>query len=230
MPEAHEQIEHAEHIEHAGGVNKKIALVIAIMALFLAFSEVLGKSAQTEAMNLNIKASDLWNFFQAKNIRRTVVLTAAEAKKAEATAAAEVQAREPIAQQIAQWEKTAARYRSEPETGEGTVELSERAKHTEHERDTKLAQYHNYELASAHGDTRLARRRRRGGRHRPHRTRPVRAASAAFGVSLGVARIERSEIRGRAGRQKLPPGFAPLNPGYEATKHSHRIFPVWPSE
>jgi Domain of unknown function (DUF4337) len=104
MPEAHEQVEHAEH---------------------------------------------MWNFFQAKNIRRTVVLTAAEAKKAEATAAAEVQAREPIAQQIAQWEKTAARYRSEPETGEGTVELAERAKHAEHERDTKLAQYHNYELASA---------------------------------------------------------------------------------
>jgi Domain of unknown function (DUF4337) len=82
MPEAHEQVEHAEHIEHAGGINKKIALVIAVMALFLAFSEVLGKSAQTEAVNLNIQASDLWNFFQAKNIRRTVVLTAAEAKKA----------------------------------------------------------------------------------------------------------------------------------------------------
>jgi ABC-type nickel/cobalt efflux system permease component RcnA len=132
-----------------GGINKKIALVIAVMALFLAFSEVLGKSAQTEAVNLNIQASDLWNFFQAKNIRRTVVLTAAEAEKAEETAGAEVQAREPIVQQIAQWEKTAARYRSEPETGEGTVELSERAKHAEHERDTRLAQYHNYELASA---------------------------------------------------------------------------------
>ena len=48
-----------------------------------------------------------------------------------------------------EWEKTAARYRSEPETGEGTVELAERAKHAEHERDTKLAEYHNYELASA---------------------------------------------------------------------------------
>jgi hypothetical protein len=140
MPEAHEQVEHAEHIEHAAGTNKKIALVIAVMALF---------RAQTEAMNLNIKSSDLWNFFQAKTIRRTVVLTAAEAKKAEATAAEEVQAREPIAQQIGQWEKTAARYRSEPETGEGTVELSERAKAAEHDRDTKLAQYHNYELASA---------------------------------------------------------------------------------
>jgi hypothetical protein len=123
MPEAHEQVEHAEHIEHAAGTNKKIALVIAVMALF---------RAQTEAMNLNIKSSDLWNFFQAKTIRRTVVLTAAEAKKAEATAAEEVQAREPIAQQIGQWEKTAARYRSEPETGEGTVELSERAKAAEH--------------------------------------------------------------------------------------------------
>ena len=149
MPEAHEQVEHAEHIEHAGGINKKIALVIAVMALFLAFSEVLGKSAQTEAMNLNIEASDLWNFFQAKTIRRTVVLTAAEAKKAEATAAAEVQAREPIAQQIAQWEKTAARYRSEPETGEGTEQLAEKAKHAEHERDEATAKYHHFELASA---------------------------------------------------------------------------------
>jgi ABC-type nickel/cobalt efflux system permease component RcnA len=149
MAEAHEQVEQAEHIEHAAGSNKKVALVIAVMALCLAFSETLGKAAQTEAMNLNIQASDLWNFFQAKTIRRTVVLTAAEAKKAEATAVAETEARLPIAKQIAEWEKTAARYRSEPETREGTVELAERAKEAEHERDTKLARYHNYELASA---------------------------------------------------------------------------------
>jgi hypothetical protein len=58
MAEAHEEIEHAEHIEHAAGSNKKIALVIAVMALLLAFSETLGKSAQTEAMNLNIQASE----------------------------------------------------------------------------------------------------------------------------------------------------------------------------
>jgi hypothetical protein len=149
MAEAQEQVEHAEHIEHAAGSNKKIALVIAVMALCLAFSETLGKAAQTEAMNLNIHASDLWNFFQAKTIRRTVVLTAAEAKKAEATAVAETEAKLPIAKQIAEWEKTAARYRSEPETGEGTTELSARAKEAEVERDTKLARYHNYELASA---------------------------------------------------------------------------------
>jgi Domain of unknown function (DUF4337) len=149
MAEAHEQVENAEHIEHAAGSNKKIALVIAVMALFLAFSETLGKSAQTEAMNLNIKASDLWNFFQAKTIRRTVVLTATEAKIAESAAMEATEAKQPIAKQIADWQKTAARYRSEPETGEGTTELAERAKDAEHERDTKLARYHNYELASA---------------------------------------------------------------------------------
>ena len=67
--EAHEKLEQAESAEHAGGVNKQIALMIAIMALLLAFSETLGKSANTEAVTLNIKASDTWNFFQAKTIR-----------------------------------------------------------------------------------------------------------------------------------------------------------------
>ena len=95
MAEAHEQVEQAEHIEHAAGSNKKIALVIAVMALLLAFSETLGKSAQTEAMNLNIQASDLWNFFQAKTIRRTVLLTAAEAKLAESAATEAALAKEP---------------------------------------------------------------------------------------------------------------------------------------
>ena len=76
---AHENLEHAEHAEHAAhGGNKGIALLIAVMALFLAFSETLGKSAQTEGIGLNIKASDTWNFFQAKTIRQTALRTAAE--------------------------------------------------------------------------------------------------------------------------------------------------------
>nr|ALS89465.1 protein of unknown function (DUF4337) [uncultured bacterium] len=47
------------------------------------------------------------------------------------------------------WNKTAARYRSEPETGEGSEELAKRAKHAEHERDEATAKYHHYEIASA---------------------------------------------------------------------------------
>jgi len=51
--------------------------------------------------------------------------------------------------QIDEWQKTAARYRSEPDTREGTTELAQRAMEAEHERDTALARYHNYEVASA---------------------------------------------------------------------------------
>jgi uncharacterized protein DUF4337 len=149
MGEVHEELEKAEHAEHAAGANKKIALLIAIMALFLAVSEMLGKSANTEAITLNIKVSDTWNFFQAKTIRRTVVLAAADEMKAETIRVSDSAAQAAMNKQIDEWQKTAARYRSEPETREGTTELAERAMEAEHERDTALARYHNYEVASA---------------------------------------------------------------------------------
>jgi len=78
MSEVSEAIEKAQEGEHAEFFNKRIALVIAILALFLSFSETLGKGAQNEATNLNIKASDLWAFYQAKDIRRTMVTVAAD--------------------------------------------------------------------------------------------------------------------------------------------------------
>ena len=149
MPGAHEAMEHHEHAEHAAGHNKRIALLIAVLALFLAFSETLGKSAQTEAIGYNVEASNLWAFFQAKTIRRTLVQTAAEELKVLAGTSGDDAAKAAIAKQVDDWNKTAARYRSEPETKEGSVELAERAKETEKKRDTSLARYHHYEVASA---------------------------------------------------------------------------------
>ena len=145
---AHESMEHAEHAEHASGSNKKIALLIAVLALFLAISETLGKGAQTESISKNVEAANLWAFFQAKSIRRTVVVTAAEQGKLTLAAADEAQ-KPAVQKQIDDWTKTAARYRSEPETGEGTEQLAEKAKHAEHERDEATAKYHHFELASA---------------------------------------------------------------------------------
>src|SRR5437762_11403680 len=60
------------------GENKKIAVLISILALFLAIAETLGKSAQTDALSYNVEASNLWAFFQAKTIRKTTMETAAE--------------------------------------------------------------------------------------------------------------------------------------------------------
>jgi hypothetical protein len=147
------EVEHEIKHEHGpkellDSRNKKIALLIAVIALCLAFSETLGKSAQTGAISHNVEAANLWAFFQAKNTRRTVVLTAAEEMAASAPAANDA-VKASMAKQIDTWHKTAARYRSEPDVREGTVELAERAKEAEGKRDTAMARYHHYEVASA---------------------------------------------------------------------------------
>ena len=51
--------------------------------------------------------------------------------------------------QIEAWQKSAARYDSEPDTGEGRKELAARAKVAEESRDLAMAKYHHYEVASA---------------------------------------------------------------------------------
>lgn len=45
--------------EHIDPSNKKIALLISVLALVLAFSETLAKSAQTSALSYTIEASNL---------------------------------------------------------------------------------------------------------------------------------------------------------------------------
>jgi hypothetical protein len=146
---AQEALETSDHAKEAAGENRKIALLIAIIALCLALSETLGKGAQTESISKNVEASNLWAFFQAKSFRHTVVQTAAEQSKLGLGAAGDDAAKAAAEKQIDDWQKTAARYRSDPKSGEGQAELSERAKHAEEERDLATAKYHHFELASA---------------------------------------------------------------------------------
>ncbi|HYQ07551.1 MAG TPA: DUF4337 domain-containing protein [Xanthobacteraceae bacterium] len=149
MSEIHETIEKAQEGEHSQYFNRRIALLIAVLALFLSFSETLGKSAQTEAIDANVKSSDTWGFFQAKDIRRTTLNTAADQTALLAANVADPTAKVAIDKQIEAWRATAARYESDPKTGEGRKELAERAKQQEEERDLAMARYHHYELASA---------------------------------------------------------------------------------
>src|SRR4030088_1745410 len=146
---AHESMEHAEHAEHASSTNKNIALLIAVIALFLALSETLGKGAQTEALSKNVEPSNLWAFFQAKSIRRTVVQAVSDQARLSLGLVGDDAAKAALQKQIEDWQKTAARYRSQPETAEGNEQLAERAKHSEEERDLATAKYHHFELASA---------------------------------------------------------------------------------
>lgn len=133
---------------HIDPSNKKIALLIALLALVLAISETLGKGAQTAALSYNIEASNLWAFFQAKTIRATTLRTAAEAAQLNAAVAAG-EARAAYDKQLDAWKKTAARYETEPDTNEGRKELAARAKAAEEKRDRSLAAYHQFEIGSA---------------------------------------------------------------------------------
>jgi hypothetical protein len=149
MAGAHEHAERAEHVEHLAGSNKRIALLIAVIALFLAFSETLGKSAQTAALSDNVEASNLWAFFQAKTIRITTLRTAMDARKLDADAATDPAVKGALTKQIERWNATAGRYEDEADPPEGRKQLMARAKEAEHRRDTALAKYHHFEVASA---------------------------------------------------------------------------------
>jgi hypothetical protein len=134
---------------HVDPSNKKIALLIAILALFLALSETMAKSAQTSALTYNIEASNLWAFFQAKTIRMTTLRTAAEAAESELKHEKNAAKATTLQKRIDDWRKVAATYDSEPETKEGRKELSVRAKAAENNRTRAMAAYHYFELSSA---------------------------------------------------------------------------------
>ncbi len=134
---------------HIDPAHKKIALLISVLALFLALSETLAKSAQTSALSYNIEASNLWAFFQAKTIRMTTLRTAAEAAEVELQHEKSPAKKAILQKRIEDWRKVAATYDSEPETREGRKELAVRAKAAESSRTRSLAAYHHYELASA---------------------------------------------------------------------------------
>lgn len=134
------------------GENKKIAILISVLALFLAISETLGKSAQTDGISSNVEASNLWAFYQAKTIRKTTMETAAEQMEVDVKLAKDAAVKELLEKRVNAWRERAARYESEPKEnnkGEGRKELMARALQAETKRDLALAKYHNFEFGSA---------------------------------------------------------------------------------
>ncbi|SFD49591.1 protein of unknown function [Bosea sp. CRIB-10] len=128
--------------------NKRIALLIGVLALLLAFSEIGGKNAEQDALARNIEASNLWAFFQAKTIRGTTLRTATDAMEVELAGATDPAIRERLQKRIDGWKATIARYDSEPETNEGRKELIVRAKAAEARRDISSARDDKYDIVS----------------------------------------------------------------------------------
>ena len=75
--------EPSEEAIEAKEKDRTVALIIAVLALLLALAEAGSKQAQHLSIEKNIEASDLFNFYQAKRIRETVVTTAARTVEAQ---------------------------------------------------------------------------------------------------------------------------------------------------
>jgi hypothetical protein len=126
--------------------DKRIALLIAILALFLALSEAGGKNAEHASTEHNIKASDFYNFYQAKKIRTGVIeadIAQAEISRLPATDARVIEA---IDKQIGTWKATIARL--ENEKPDGMAAILERAKEEEADRDRSNQRLDHFEYAS----------------------------------------------------------------------------------
>jgi hypothetical protein len=118
----------------AESFRNRAALMIAVLAAVLAVGGLGGGNATDDMIENNIKASDTWAFYQAKNVRQTMYRIEAEKLKTSLAAGLVAPAERPSAEtRLKDYESTIARYDSEPDPndpsrGEGKKELSATAK------------------------------------------------------------------------------------------------------
>ena len=150
IAEIHE--ERAEN-EAADKFRNRAALLIALLAAMLAVGGLGGGNATDDMVASNIKASDTWAFYQAKNVRQTMYEIEAEKLKSAMAAGTIPAAERPAAEaRLKEYESTIARYDSEPDPndpakGEGKKELSAQAKAHEAAFDEASARDNNFDLA-----------------------------------------------------------------------------------
>ena len=150
IAEIHE--ERAEN-EAAETFRNRAALLIAVLAAVLAVGGLGGGNATDDMVANNIKASDTWAFYQAKNVRQTMYEIEAGKLKAALAAGTVPAAERPAAEaRLKEYEATVARHDSEPDpkdptNGEGKKELSAQAQAHEADFAEASARDNNFDLA-----------------------------------------------------------------------------------
>src|SRR5580658_6666373 len=113
----------AEPLEDAvESEDKKVALIIAILAVFLALAEAGAKNAEHHSTEQNILSSDLYNFYQAKKVRSTIAETAAENLEAERAGATDPKAQEAMEKQIGDWKALVAKFEKDAKNPEDSLD------------------------------------------------------------------------------------------------------------
>ena len=138
--EAHETTELIEH-GHEKSKNRT-ALLISCLAMVLAIASLGGSNATKEAAHENILAANTYSFYQAKAIRQQALKIATSDLELKLASDPNMrpQIKELFTNKIEEYQKSIARYESEPETKEGKKELLVKAKDHEAIRDHALLQ------------------------------------------------------------------------------------------
>jgi hypothetical protein len=125
--EAQELQEHAEHGSHESAM-RPVAFTMSVLAVLVAITTVVGHRTHTEAVLMQNRATDQWNFYQAHKIRSNDTELAGDllgvVTLANPAAAAKVQ--KAWADHQAKWATDLKEEQEKAEAQEKQVELAER--------------------------------------------------------------------------------------------------------
>ena len=127
MEELQEIHEHAEHVSHDPSLLP-VTFTMAVLAVVLAATSLLGHRAHTEELLFQSKATDAWAFYQAKNIRLhnyELYLDLLSVTAVKDTAQAE-KIKEKYNQQVGQYKEDLKKSDAEAHALEGEVALESR--------------------------------------------------------------------------------------------------------
>jgi hypothetical protein len=134
----------------------RAAMLIAVMAMLLAVGSLGGGNVAEDMIHNNIKASDTWAFFQAKNVRQTQYRLAADELETQlANPGLPPEVRAALQAKVDAYRATVARYDDEPDPaapadslrGEGKKQLSAQARRYEALRERAGAQDSNFDYS-----------------------------------------------------------------------------------
>ena len=131
--------------------SKWIGVYVGVLATLLAICGVGGGNASKDATRANIEVTNMWAFFQAKNVRRTVFSLAGEELELmlAVNGTMSPEARQAVQDKIKSYRDTVAAFSSDKQRNEGLDELFQRAKALEAERDIALRKDPYFDLSQA---------------------------------------------------------------------------------
>jgi hypothetical protein len=146
---------HGEDEAHSAAADANFrrltGIYLGIVAMLLAITALGGSNATKTMMNANIEASDIYGYYQAKNIRQTVYQLTAEQLDAELLALPDMPetAKTKIQETIKRYRERVDHYESDPSTGDGKKELLAKAKEFEAMRNHAAERDPNFDFAEA---------------------------------------------------------------------------------